>query len=180
MNKVKDDAIITERIESIRPFVWGGSTGLNGATILDYWQWAYSGIIGNTERGNLAEFLVSRALGVTDDVRNDWEDFDLTTEDGIKIEVKSSAYVQAWKQKKPSTPSFGIGKTLSTWDYSSETRQRYADIYVFCLLAHLDKETINPMDIGQWEFYALRTDEIEKEFGNAKSISLKSVRNRSK
>jgi hypothetical protein len=128
----------------------------------------------------LAEFLVSRALGVTDDVRNDWEDFDLTTEDGIKIEVKSSAYVQAWKQKKPSTPSFGIGKTLSTWDYSSETRQRYADIYVFCLLAHLDKETINPMDIGQWEFYALRTDETEKEFGNAKSISLKSLRNRSK
>jgi len=180
LNKVKDDTIITERLQSDQSFVGGESTGLNGATILDYWQWAYSGIIGNTDRGNLAEFLVSRALGITDDVRNDWGDFDLTTEDGTKIEVKSSAYVQAWKQKKRYTPSFGIKKTLPTWDYSSETRQRYADVYVFCLLAHLDKETINPMDIGQWEFYLLRTDDIEKEFGDAKSISLKNLRTRSK
>ncbi len=180
LNKVKEGTIITERLPSDRPFVSGEATGLNGATILDYWQWAYSGIIGNTERGNLAEFLVSRSLGITTDVRNDWEDFDLITKDGTKIEVKSSAYLQSWKQDKKYTPRFNIGRTLPTWDYKSATKQRYADVYVFCLLAHQNKETINPMDIGQWEFYALRTDEIEREFGDAKSISLKGVRSRSR
>ena len=180
LNKVKEGTIITERLPSDRPFVSGEATGLNGATILDYWQWGYSGIVGNTDRGNLAEFLVSRSLGITTDVRNDWEDFDLITEDGTKIEVKSSAYVQVWKQERRYEPRFSIGKTLPTWDYASLIKQRYADVYIFCLLAHLDKETINPMDVNQWEFYALRTDVIEREFGDAKSLSLKNLRNWSK
>ena len=180
LNKLKDGAIITGRLPSDRPFVSGETTDLNGATILDYWQWAYSGIVGNTDRGNLAEFLVSRALNITTDVRNDWEDFDLITEDGTKIEVKSSAYVQAWKQERRYEPRFSIGKTLPTWDYASLIKQRYADVYIFCLLAHLDKETINPMDVNQWEFYALRTDVIEREFGDAESLSLKNLRNWSK
>ena len=180
LNKVKEGRIITERLPSDRPFVSGETTDLNGATILDYWRWAYSGIVGNTDRGNLAEFLVSRALNITTDVRNDWEDFDLITEDGTKIEVKSSAYVQAWKQERRYEPRFSIGKTLPTWDYASLIKQRYADVYIFCLLAHLDKETVNPMDINQWEFYALRTDVIEIEFGGAKTLSLRNLRNWSK
>ena len=179
LNKLKNGAIIAGRLTSDRPFVGGETTDLNGATILDYWQWAYSGIVGNTDRGNLAEFLVSRALNITTDVRNDWEDFDLITEDGTKIEVKSSAYVQAWKQRRIYPPRFSIKKTLPTWDYASTTKQRYADVYVFCLLAHLDKETINPMDVAQWEFYALRTDAIERDFGDAQSISLRDLRSRS-
>jgi hypothetical protein len=40
-NNVEDGAIITERIQSDRPFVGGDSIGLNGVTILDYWQWAF-------------------------------------------------------------------------------------------------------------------------------------------
>ena len=180
LNKLKNGAIIAGRLPSYRPFIGGETTDLNGATILDYWQWAYSGIVGNTDRGNLAEFLVSRALNITTDVRNDWEDFDLITDDGTKIEVKSSAYVQAWKQERRYEPKFSIGKTLPTWDYSAVTKQRYADVYVFCLLAHLDKETINPMDVDQWEFYALRRDLIDREFENARSISLKNLRSRSK
>lgn len=180
LNKLENGAIRVRRLPSTQPFVGGETTGLDGATILDYWQWAYSGIVGNTERGNLAEFLVSRALNITTYVRNDWEDFDLITDDGTKIEVKSSAYVQAWKQERWYEPRFTIAKTLPTWDYASLIKQRYADVYIFCLLAHLDKETINPLKINQWEFYALRTDVIESEFGDAKTLSLKNLRNWSK
>ena len=98
---------------------------------------------------------------------------------GIKVEVKSSAFVQSWKQKKPSTPRFSIKKSLPTWDYCSKTKNRHADVYVFCLLKHKDKATINPIDASQWEFYLIRTDELEKDLPDARSISLKSVQSRS-
>lgn len=52
--------------------------------------------MGNTVRGVIAEFLVASALGISGDMREAWSPFDLLTEDGIKIEVKSSAYVQQW------------------------------------------------------------------------------------
>ena len=54
--------------------------------------------------------------------------------------------------------------------------KRYADLYVFCLLAHVDKETVNPMDVSQWGFYDLRTDTIERDLGDAQSISLRNLR----
>ena len=180
LNRLEDGSIIPAKIPPDRPFVGGEETSLSGVAILEYWQWAYSGIVGNTDRGNLAEFLVAKALDIPVDVRNDWDDVDLITESGITIEVKSSSYVQSWKQKKVYTPRFSVKRTLPTWDYSSTTKQRYADIYVFCLLAHVDKETINPMDVSQWEFYALRTDAIDRDLGDAKTISLKDVHSRSK
>ena len=180
LNKLKDNWIIPSRLPATQPFTGGEATNLDGVTILEYWQWAYSGIVGNTDRGNLAEFLVAKALDINIDVRNDWEDFDLTTKDGIKIEVKSSALVQSWKQTRFYTPRFSIKKTLPTWDYSSVIKQRYSDIYVFCFLAHADKETVNPMDVRQWEFYALRTDVIDRDLGDAQSISLRDLRIRSK
>jgi hypothetical protein len=33
------------------------------ATVLEYWQWAHSSLNSNIERGKLAEFLVSKAVG---------------------------------------------------------------------------------------------------------------------
>ena len=179
LNKLEDGWIIPTKLPSTQTFAGGEATNLNGATILEYWQWAYSGTVGNTDRGNLAEFLVAKALAIATDVRNDWADFDLTTTDGTKIEVKSSAFVQSWKQVRIYPPRFSIKKTLPTWDYASTTKQRYADVYVFCLLAHLDKETVNPMDVSQWEFYALRTDVIDRDFGGAQSISLGDLRSSS-
>ena len=38
-----------------------GGTPLSDATVLDYWLWAFSNLWGNTERGQLAEFVVARA-----------------------------------------------------------------------------------------------------------------------
>ena len=180
LHRKEDKGIQANPLSPTQPFFGSEGTTLDGVTIVDYWQWAYSGILGNTERGNLAEFLIAKALGIDTHVRNDWEDFDLVTTDGFKIEVKSSAYVQSWPQKRFYSPRFSIKKTLPTWDYKSTTKERRADLYVFCLLAHQDKQTINPMDLTQWEFCVLRTDVIEQEFGEAKSISLNNLRKKSK
>jgi hypothetical protein len=181
MNRVVDDQILHEPLPPDEPFLGGEATRLHGMSILNYWQWGVSGIVGNTERGNLAEFLVAHAIEATDRVRNTWDDYDLITKELIKVEVKSAAFIQSWKQPRLSSPRFSIAKTKGSWDFSDSLPEtRYADVYVFCLLSHLHKETINPMDVSQWKFYLLKTTEIEQDLSNAKSISLKALRTRSR
>ena len=92
--------------------------------------------------------------------------------------VKSSAYVQARHQEKPSTIQFGIRKTREwlpeTNSFGSE-KKRHSEVYVFCLLAEQQKERINPLDLSQWEFYVLPTLLIDRVFGDKETISLNQV-----
>lgn len=68
--------------------------GLDGATVLDFWTWAYSALHENTVRPVLAEYIVGALLRSDRGLRQPWAPFDLTFE-GRGIEVKSSAFVQA-------------------------------------------------------------------------------------
>jgi len=144
-------------------------------TLKDFWQWSSSDLVSNAKRGILAEYLVASALGLNRDIRNEWDAYDLKTETGMKIEVKSAAYLQSWFQRKLSTISFNIKPTLA-WDYETnlqdKEKKRQADVYVFCLLHHKDKDTINPMDMSQWTFYVVTKDQLEQKYPKAKSIGL--------
>lgn len=148
-------------------------------TLKDFWQWSSSDLVSNATRGILAEFLVVSSLGLNQGVRNEWDSYDLMTETGVKIEVKSSAYVQSWYQKKLSNIKFNIRSTLA-WDYKTgrfdKEKKRQAHVYVFCLLHHKDKKTINPMELSQWMFYVVSTKKIEQVCQNVKSISLSRLR----
>ena len=149
------------------------------ATIGDFWQWAYSDLISNTDRGILAEYIVAIALGIDDTVRVPWGPYDLGTPAVTKIEVKSASYVQSWYQKELSKIQFGIRKTLE-WipeknDFGTE-KKRQSDVYVFCLLSQQVKADINPLDLEQWEFYVVPTAVLDKELGDAQSISLSRVK----
>ena len=128
--------------------------------IINFWRWSQSDLISNSLRGILAEYLVATVLGVDGGIRTEWDAYDLTSENGVKIEVKSSAYIQSWQQVSDSNISFNIKKTKGwnskTNEYSNELK-RQADVYVFCLLKHRDKETVNPLNLNQWEFYILPT-----------------------
>jgi hypothetical protein len=141
----------------------------------DFWQWSSSDLVSNATRGILAEFLVAHALGLNKGIRNEWDPYDLKTETGIKIEVKSAAYVQSWYQHKVSNITFNIRPTFA-WDYKTNcfdtVKKRQADVYVFCLLHHKDKKTINPMDLPQWTFYVVSTKVIEGKYQNTKTLSL--------
>jgi len=44
------------------------NAGSDVYTLRDFWAWAYSDLIGNTERGRLAEFIVAMALGITEGI----------------------------------------------------------------------------------------------------------------
>lgn len=80
------------------------------ATVLDFWRFAVQDLRMNTLRGYLAEFVVARALGAQAN-RTEWDPYDVLWHDprsgrDVRIEVKSSAYLQAWPQHRLSTPSF--------------------------------------------------------------------------
>lgn len=152
-------------------------TGKN-LMLLDFWRWAYSDLVGNTDRGAIAEYLVAIACDIEDNPRISWNAYDLETNDGIKIEVKSSGYLQTWKQKDYSKPIFRIPKTKA-WDYRENVYEtdskRQADVYVFALHAHKEKNTVNPLDARQWEFYILNSKVLDEKVGTSVNISLKKI-----
>ena len=150
------------------------------STIQEYWQWAYSSLLGNTERGHFAEYLVAVALGIADNTRIEWDKYDLKSPSGITVEVKASGYLQTWSQKKLSEPKFRIRPTKA-WDYETnqyeETSKRQAEVYVFCLHNYQRKDDgINPLDLSQWEFYVLPTKILDEKMPTQKTISLDRVK----
>lgn len=148
-----------------------------GKILIDFWAWNSSDLLNNTLRGALAEFIVASALELDTDVcRKDWSAYDLETSSGIKIEVKSSAYVQSWNTDKISDIRFSINPTRA-WDaetgFSDEVK-RQSDIYVFCLYASKVRDE-SPLNLDCWEFYVLPTCILNQRCGNQKTISLSSL-----
>lgn len=154
---------------------------LNGHSLdfklVDFWAWNQSDLIENRNRGILAEFLVRQALGLKTPTRIEWDAFDLKTDNGLKIEIKSAAYVQAWKQKKYSSISFDIKptKTLLEDNNYSTLQKRHSDIYIFCLLHHKNQDTIDPMNLEQWTFYLVSTLTLDRELPKQKSIGISTI-----
>jgi hypothetical protein len=65
-----------------------------GPALADHWGWSRSDLLDNYERGALAEFIVATAIGVsTNGARENWAAWDLTTPSGLRVEVKSAAYL---------------------------------------------------------------------------------------
>lgn len=53
--------------------------------------------------------------------------------------------------------------------------RRPADVYVFALLAHKDKNTIDPLNLTQWNFFVLPTEVLNERQRSQHSIALKSL-----
>ncbi|MBB4931238.1 hypothetical protein F4561_002058 [Lipingzhangella halophila] len=110
--------------------------------------------------------------------RLEWDGHDLLTPEG-RIEVKSAAYLQSWEQKELSRIVFDI-KPAEGWDHATNThyreRTRRSEAYVFCLLKHKDKATVDPLNLDQWEFYVMATSRLTAAVGNQKTISRDSLR----
>jgi len=154
-------------------FADGGRT--LGIALADFWEWSVSDLLTNATRGILAEYIVASALGLSGGVREEWAAFDIQTASGIKVEVKSAAYLQSWSQKALSRISFSIRPSLA-WDAESGEYSpghgRRAHIYVFCLLAHKDKATVNPLDMSQWRFYVMNRKTLDRKVGGQRTIGL--------
>lgn len=141
----------------------------------EVWEWAFSDFLTNSLRGVLAEYIVAKALNCPASSRVEWDAYDLKTEDGLRVEVKSSGYLQTWAQKRPSVIMFGIGKKLG-WDASANTSAsvplRSADIYVFSIFTETRKELANPLDVSQWAFLLASSRFLDQHFKNQKTVTL--------
>jgi len=146
--------------------------------LMAFWRWSSSELVGNALRGMLAEYIVALDLDCSDGIRREWDAVDIKTPDGIRVEVKSAAYIQSWGQKKLSPIRFEIQPTRG-WDSETnmvtDNKIRQSDVYVFCVLAHQNKETIDPLDLSQWEFHILPTRTLNEKFGEQKTIILSSL-----
>ena len=146
------------------------------ATLRDIRAWCLADLRTNTVRPMLAEFLVAQALGAAARPRIEWDSYDVVTAEGIRVEVKSSAYLQAWAQARPSSISFG-GLNGRTWDavagYSSSATYN-ADVYVFALVSARDHASYNALDPAQWMFWVLPCRTVEET--GQKSLALSRVK----
>ena len=169
--------IPSKRKSGAEQFTYNGNQQ-RAATLRHFWVWSTSDLVGNTARGVLAEFIVALSLGQKNKLRREWDPYDLEYQ-GLKIEVKSAAYVQSWNQRNYSRIAFGVRKTRG-WDPESnrlsDVAKRQADIYVFALLAHKDQETIDPLNLNQWVFYVLSRRKIDEKCPEAKALSLKKLK----
>ena len=175
------NSIIMQGYPALKPTKKTGGEPLHhdlqplGRCAQDFWRWSASDLVSNTTRGILAEYIVASALGLVDGIRAEWESYDLLTPAGLKIEVKSASYLQSWFHPKMSPIGFKIAPTKgydsSTGQYSKESK-RQADVYVFALLAHKDKATLDPLNVAQWEFYVMRTSVLDATFPTQKKIGL--------
>ncbi len=142
--------------------------------VLSFWRWSSSELLGNALRGVLAEFIVASTIDILDEPREEWDAYDLETKNGLRIEIKSSSYLQSWEQTKLSKIIFGIQPTYGERANQDE-KFRQSDIYVFCVLAHQDKDSVNPLDLSQWDFYILETKILDEKVKTQKSITFSSL-----
>ena len=135
-----------------------------GATVAEFWRWGFSDLRTNIVRGILAEFLVAKAVGAREPVRVAWDNFDVVSALGTRIEVKSSAYLQSWAQSKLSSITF-TGLTGLRWDAKEgwgEEREIRADVFVFAIQTCREPALYDPLDVGQWRFHVVPADAVRE------------------
>lgn len=145
--------------------------------ISDFWSWYSSDLMNNTLRGAFAEFVVATAMDINFSyAREDWSEYDLITDDGIKIEVKCSSYLQSWEQNKLSKIIFTCAPSQAFKNQQYDgVSIRHSDVYVFCVHDCRDREIADPMNLDQWTFYILPTQTLNERIGPQKTISLSSL-----
>lgn len=134
--------------------------GVDGA-VKDFWAYAMRDLRTNTTRGLLAEWLVAKAVGA--DPHEEWESFDVLTPEGVRVEVKASAYLQSWEQRQLSSITFGRlrGQRWSGREGYAGDSSYNADVYVFCVQTATTHDDYDPLDVSQWSFYVVPSAAIE-------------------
>ena len=158
---------------------------------MDFRRWALTDLALNINRGRFAEWLVGKALGVMapDSYQLGWASYDLDYGD-YKIEVKSSARGQSWRQSRPSAVNWGIAPSRWQWDphTDEETRldppQRVADAYVFCCYEPyplpdgpegLEERNSGVINLENWWFWVASRETLDECFGTNKSVTRRQI-----
>lgn len=150
-----------------------------GFNMLDFWKFHFSNIY--NMQSKIAEFIVSKALGLNEAQNCDyWTLFDMLYK-GFRIEVKETSYYHPWNENGnvSNKRSFDIKKANSNYeDEESENRyERQNDIYIFCVNNGKNQKESYPLNLDNWDFYIIPTKIINEQCGDAKSVSLGRLKN---
>jgi hypothetical protein len=156
---------------------WGHETikGLGDAKIKDFWQWTYSDILINKNREDFGLFLVAHALELTKMPRIDWGLVDLRYRKK-KIAVRTSGYIQSWRQKAPKRILFDISPKTgidAKREDSMTFRNREAEVYIFCVLTEKEVAKADVLNLDQWQFYVVRTATLDEIVPTKKKIGIR-------
>lgn len=142
-------------------------------TMTDFWKWAYSDLSEISQRSMLSEYIVASAMNAAG-VQNSRSDFsmkpyDLITENGFTVSIKSAAYIQSQDARQPDCISFSISSHKT-----GTQNKRGSDIHIFCLYKGMG-ERDTPLNLDLWEFYILRSSVLDEKKPTKKTITLPSL-----
>ena len=150
-------------------------------TVLDFWRFQYCQL--KNQQDSIAEYLVSRALGITKAENiSFWTGYDLSYR-AKRIEVKATSYVHTWNKRKVSNVrTFSIAPSNNYYwygkpDENGKKAARQNEAYIFCLNSNRDIENADPLVVDYWDFYVVPTfviNEMCEKNGNPgqKTVSL--------
>lgn len=155
--------------------VHGAGGHPDGATVLEFWRWAFADLSDDDVKGWFAEWLVGRILGLPMARRISWANSDHVTPEGMRIEIKSSAYWQSWKLINED----GTARTVEPIVDPARARVYFAgliagdsastaagaprlksDVYVFAFQKQADAAQWDALDLRQWDFHVLTKQEV--------------------
>lgn len=134
-----------------------------GLTLADFWRWSESDLLNSLTRTRLAEFIVATALGAhAEGPRDERSSLELVTPEGIEVRVKSGSFLKSFHQRDLSKVVF---IPLVYAAHSHAARSHHAadrpQVYVFALLDHVERATVDPLDLDQWRFFVPATSKLE-------------------
>ena len=94
-----------------------------------------------------------------------------------KIRMTVATFNQEGKVSKQRV--FGITKANGSYDPIKSGNSEFCrqnDIYVFCLNTGDTRESSNPLNLNNWEFYVVPTAVINEKCGDNKTISLGKIK----
>ena len=139
------------------------SGGPLGLTLLDFWKWSESDLLNSLTRTRLAEFIVATALGAhAEGPRDERSSLELVTPDGVEVRVKSGSFLKSFRQRDLSKVVFipQVRPSRSRAGTAHPAAYR-AQVYVFALLDHVERATVNPLDLDRWRFFVPPTSKLE-------------------
>lgn len=143
------------------PFTCSGNP-LN-LMLLDFWKWSESDLLNSLTRTRLAEFIVATALGAhAEGPRDERSSLALVTPEGVEVRVKSGSFLKSFHQRDLSKVVF-IPQVRPPYAHMGSGHHAIdrAQVYVFALLDHVERATVDPLDLDQWRFFVPPTSKLE-------------------
>lgn len=133
-----------------------------GLTLLDFWRWSEADLLNSLTRTRLVEFIVATALGAhAEGPRDERSSLALVTPDDIEVRVKSGSFLKSFHQRDLSKVVF-IPQVRPSYSRAGSPHHAHrAQVYVFALLDHVERATVDPLDLDQWRFFVPPTSKLE-------------------